>query len=58
MIFGMSSNEFEIDEVKFPLKIIGSVEKPWPKANDVCALTRHVKPIDKQGRRYHPILSL
>lgn len=51
------SNEFEIDGVKFPLKIVGTVEKPWFKADDVCralgyartndALARHVKPIDK-----------
>lgn len=53
------SNEFGIDGVKFPLKIVGSVEKPWFKADDVCkalgyantkdALARHVKhTIDNQ----------
>jgi prophage antirepressor-like protein len=48
------SSEYEIDGKKLAIKIIGTSEKPWFKANDVCkalgyartdkALIDHVKP--------------
>ena len=38
------SNEFEIDGVKYPLKIIGNTEKPWFKANDVCKALGYLHP--------------
>src|SRR5580658_8736146 len=47
------SSEYEIDGKKLAIKIIGTSEKPWFKADDVCkalgyartdhALERHVK---------------
>jgi very-short-patch-repair endonuclease len=48
------SSEYEIDGKKLAIKIVGTSEKPWFKARDVCnalgytsakdALHRHVKP--------------
>jgi very-short-patch-repair endonuclease len=51
------SSEYEIDGKKLAIKIVGTSEKPWFKARDVCnalgykrsdmALSQHIKPRDR-----------
>jgi prophage antirepressor-like protein len=53
------SSEYEIDGKKLAIKIIGTSEKPWFKADDVCkalgylhtkdAIKTHVKSRDKSS---------
>jgi len=53
------SSEYEIDGKKLAVKIVGTSEKPWFKADDVCkalgykstamAIQQHIKPRDKSS---------